>query len=471
MKTLHLTNAYHPTSGGIRTFYCALLRSADEQGREMVLVVPGERSQVEAVGRRGRIYTIGAPHALAFDRRYRLLLPHRYLPPIRGELVRVLERERPDLVEISDKYSLPYLAAILRKGGHHRVGRPALVGLSCERFDDNMRAYVSPSAAARAFTRWYIRNIYGPPFDCHIANSEYTAEELRSALYDRAPDFIRVCPMGVDEERFGPEHRSNEVRRHLLSEAGGAPTSVLLLYAGRLSPEKNLGLLIETLRELTRDTNRDYRLIVAGDGPQATWLREQSTGSLAGRIVQCGTVNRETLATYCASCDVFVHPNPREPFGIGPLEAMASGVPVVLPAVGGVLQFANPRNAWLAAPLAAAFADAVRAAASAEPSRLRAARATARLFRWSRVSQRFFATYDDIHQSITARLKRDSRVLPVGAGPSASAAKRLGETSPKREERRRAGRPEGGCEGPPLRSQHWNPQTGTRHVTHPDCEA
>ncbi len=57
---------------------------------------------------------------------------------------------------------------------------------------------------------------------------------------------------------------------------------------------------------------------------------------------------RETLARLYASCDVFVHPNPREPFGIGPLEAMASGVPLVAPAAGGLLSYANDTNAWLA---------------------------------------------------------------------------------------------------------------------------
>ena len=62
----------------------------------------------------------------------------------------------------------------------------------------------------------------------------------------------------------------------------------------------------------------------------------------------CGHVDARALARLYASCDVFVHPNPREPFGIGPLEAMASGVPLVLPAAGGVLSYANADNAWLA---------------------------------------------------------------------------------------------------------------------------
>ena len=55
-KTLHLTNAYHPTSGGIRTFYRALLREANNQARPLRLIVPGEHDEIEEVGRFGRVY-------------------------------------------------------------------------------------------------------------------------------------------------------------------------------------------------------------------------------------------------------------------------------------------------------------------------------------------------------------------------------------------------------------------------------
>ena len=52
LKTLHLTNAWHETSGGIATFYRALLRAANGRGHFMTLVVPGQSAQVEKVGDR-----------------------------------------------------------------------------------------------------------------------------------------------------------------------------------------------------------------------------------------------------------------------------------------------------------------------------------------------------------------------------------------------------------------------------------
>lgn len=407
MTSVHLTNAYHPTSGGIRTFYTALLEEANRTGRRMALIVPGPSTDVEAVGRFGRIYRIAARLAPAFDRRYRIILPYQYFPGGAGrELIGILEREQPDLVEICDKYSLPYLAAMLRKRWHGRVRRPALVGLSCERFDDNMAAYLSGSRTALAFTRWYIRHVYGPPFDAHIANSEYTAEELRTALWDRAPGFIRVCPVGVDVTAFSPALRSDTVRTRLLARAGGSPGSVLLFYAGRLSPEKNLSLLIETLKVLMADRDVDYRLVLAGDGPCADWLRAQAADPLEGRIALCGNLDRDTLAACCASCDVFIHPNPREPFGIGPLEAMASGVPVVVPGAGGVLEYAHASNAWLAEPTAPAFAMAIRSAVQGDAARITAAIDTARRFGLRHAAQRYFTVYDELVQQFRPTIQR-----------------------------------------------------------------
>lgn len=404
IKTLHLTNAYHPSSGGIRTFYRALLARANEEQRPFRLVVPGAADGVEDAGAFVRIYTVKADPAPVFDSRYRLLLPGSYLA--RGGRVRkILEDEQPDLVEICDKYSLFYLAALLRKDWMANVKRPTLVGLSCERMDDNVAAYLSKGRCGRAFSRAYVRHLYGPSFDAHVANSEYTAGELRRNLWDRSPDFIHVRPMGVDFCAFGPVHRDRELRRRLLARAGGTADSVLLLYAGRMSPEKNLGLLIDMIEQLQRATAwsgtvRDYRLVLAGDGPRAEAILRDAASRARHRVHWVGAVrDREELARYYASADVFVHPNPREPFGIGPLEAMASRVPVVLPSAGGVLSYANPGNAWLAEPVGESFAHAVNSVVSRpDEARLAAARETARQLDWSRVASRFFQLYDELHR-------------------------------------------------------------------------
>jgi alpha-1,6-mannosyltransferase len=426
IKTLHLTNAYHPTSGGIRTFYRALLSRANNERRLMRLVVPGEKDDVEEVGEFGRIYFVAAPKAPAFDRRYRMLLPSHYLRAS-TRLQMILAREQADLIEVCDKYSLFYLAALLRKGLVAGVKRPVLIGLSCERMDDNVAAYFGAGGAGRALSRCYIRHLYGPPFDAHIANSEYTAEELRHSLWDRVPGFVRVCPMGVESSAFGPVHRDPALRRRLLEDAGGDRDSVLLLYAGRLSPEKNPGLLIDTLEILSRPRrpgrlgDRDYRLVLVGDGPSAQGLLDDARRRVGSRLNWIGAIrDRAELARLYASADLFVHPNPREPFGIGPLEAMASRVPVVAPSAGGVLSYATSHNAWLAAPDARSFAFAIRSAiAVPDQGKLAAAFETARAFDWQSVAARYFRLYDELHRvnlDPSTSLRASKFAMPITVG-------------------------------------------------------
>jgi glycosyltransferase involved in cell wall biosynthesis len=390
MTTLHITNAYYPDAGGLRSFYDALLEAGNREGRRVVVVLPGRQTETSDVGDYGRIHFIRAPRPL-LNRPGRVLLPHRFLPGLSGPLMRILEREQPSIVEICGRYSLPYLAAVLRKGWYPRVTRPTLVALSCDRFDTSMA-----SSARRALTQWYIRNVYGPLFDAHIAISEYTANELRTALPDRPPGFVRVSPLGVDADRYAATPRSASMRSRLLRRAGGDGNSVLLFHAGRLARETNIGLLVDMLRELVQIGNADYRLLIAGEGPLAGWVRHQATGAIAGRIHCCGVLDGESLASCYANCDVFLTPNPCEAFAASLLAAMASGVPVVAPDRGGVLEYATDRDAWLAAPDARSFASAVTAARAGDPQRQQRAVRVAHRFRWSRVTTDYFALYDEL---------------------------------------------------------------------------
>ena len=397
MKTLHFTNAYHATSGGIRTFYEALLRDAEPHGRYVRLVVPGPRDDVEDVSRYARIYTIAAPSSPFVDRRYRLVLPHRFLMPGRGAIWKILRDERPDLIEVCDKYAFCYLAGVLRK----RAGpRPVLAGLTCERMDDGLRAFARGGRFAARFARWYMKHVYVPQLDVHIANSHYTASEL--PFNTRHPRPVYVRPMGVDTSTFTPARRSHYRRAALRARLGVPHGAPLLLYAGRLSGEKNVDLLPPLLARLK---SIDAHLVIAGDGPSRRELERNVNGS-RDRIHFHGHLgDRGALANLMTDADLFVHPNSREPFGIAPLEAMAAGLPVVAPDRGGVTTYASPANAWLAPATVRGFAEATLAAWAdpAERERRRyQALCTAAAYQWSLVTGAFFDLYDDLVQSASA---------------------------------------------------------------------
>ena len=407
MKTLHLTNSWQARSGGVATFYRALLQAAEARGHQMRLVVPSEATYIEDIGSHCRIYHLRAPRSL-FNNAYRTLYPHRYLLP-GGDILGILNREQPDLVETCDKYTLLYLGGLLRVGAHRLVRfRPTIVGLSCERMDDNMSAYVSRRPAALSLSRLYMRWLYLPLSDHHIAVSEHTAAELREVSHGhKVTRGVWVLPMGADTSLFSPARRTIEKREQLLGRVRAGPDATLLLYAGRLAPEKNLDLL-KTAMERLADAR--LRLVIAGDGI----LRNELEGRLDGRACFLGHVeSREELADLYANCDVFVHPNPREPFGIAPLEAMASGLPLVAPNSGGVTAYAHDGNAWLTEPIPEAFAAAIEEARRNDDcrrARVAAALETVARYGWDLAANRYLDLYDDIHSFVTA--SRPPRTAP-----------------------------------------------------------
>jgi glycosyltransferase involved in cell wall biosynthesis len=425
MKSVHITNYYHKNSGGISTSYNNLMAAAARHERYVRLIVPGETEEVEDVNDFARIYYVPAKYSPIFDKRYRLMMPWQYM--LNDSVIRrILVSEMPDMVEITDKYTLSIFGAMVRLGKFKQLERPMLVHFSCERMDDNVASFLSKGR----FGRWVARSVIGkytlPTFDFHLANSVYTAEEFMESVttkdapdkrinrfwrWFRAPrvplhERIRVCPRGVDAVQFTPDRRSEAVRKEMIERSGVPADSILLLYAGRVSPEKNIELLPEIMRILAGDKEKDFRLLIAGDGPQADWLKEEGAKLGVGRIVMLGHLDKETLSNYYANADVFIHPNPKEPFGIAPLEAMASGVPTVAPRAGGILSYATNDNAWLVEPNADEFAAAIRDAAgdsSHKADRVNNAVETARANTREASTDRLFATYDEIYEDFQSR--------------------------------------------------------------------
>jgi alpha-1,6-mannosyltransferase len=433
IKTLHLTNAWHETSGGIATFYRALMDAAARRQQPIRLIVPSEADRVEDYNEHARIYYVKATPA-PLNSRYRIIYPPAFLYP-KSIVQGIIATERPHLVEVCDKYNLNYLAALLRLGMLADVSfRPVVVGLSCERMDDNVATYLGVGKAGRMFSAWYMRWIYFPFFDHHIAISTRTADELR-AVSDGHPVTrgVWVRPMGVDLRTFSAKRRSPVARQQLLSKIGETEDCRLLVYVGRLAPEKNLALLLETMKSLRSEPEK-YALLIAGEGMERAALESAASSELPGKVRFLGYIkDREALADLLANSDVFLHSNPNEPFGIALLEAMASGLPLVAPNSGGVTEFADHSNAWLVPPTPESFALSVREIISEREVRekkVQNALSTAASFCWEQAATAFLDLYQQIHAVANAELPLEQASPlftskppnPVGRTITASAA-------------------------------------------------
>lgn len=141
---------------------------------------------------------------------------------------------------------------------------------------------------------------------------------------------------GFDETYFQPADA--ETRRQSRRRLGVRPDAVVVVWTGRLSPEKNLELLLESVPHCERLPDR---VVLVGDGPARPTL-ERLVGSLGlGRIVQFAGA-QDDVRPFLHAADVFAFPSRGESFGGALVEAMACGLAcVALRSDGGLVQNAN----------------------------------------------------------------------------------------------------------------------------------
>lgn len=154
-----------------------------------------------------------------------------------------------------------------------------------------------------------------------------TSKAMRDELIKNRcrPRSVDVWQRGVDTDVFNPKHKSAAMRERM---SDGHPDAPLLVYVGRLGAEKNVEALKSVLQQVP-----GARLALVGDGPQ----RQELEQIFAGMPVKfMGMMKGQELSEAYASADIFVMPSETETLGFVVLEAMASGVPVVAVAAGGL---------------------------------------------------------------------------------------------------------------------------------------
>ena len=318
MKICDLTQFYSPVSGGVKRYVSEKVRHIRERTADdaHVLIIPGERDEM-IESERARTYTIKSP-LISRTSRYRILL--------RLEAIeRILEKERPDIIECGDPYQVAWKA--VHSGAALRI---PVVGFYHSHFPE---AYIRTAQKFcgrtvteffHDFSRRYIRSLYN-----RFERTLVPSPALGGLLAQWGVQNIAHTDLGVDTAVFHPRPAPGENGR---AELGIPPERTLLLYVGRLAQEKNTHTLFAAFRELARAFPERFHLLIIGDGLQrAELLNLQSSisnpQSPITHLPYCDSAPQ--LAAHYRAADLFVHPGVQETFGLVTLEAQACGTPVI----------------------------------------------------------------------------------------------------------------------------------------------
>lgn len=370
MHVLDITMYYAAEGGGISSYLNAKARwlARHAQGRHTIV----------SSSARASCHT---PSVIA--------LPGIALPGINGYRVptslrtpaRIVERCRPDVLEVGDAGPCALAALHAR-----RLWQAPLVGF----YHSDLHALVGQRFGARAaaLTGKYLRHLYNS-FDLVLAPSRLMVHRLHQL---GVADAVHQ-PLGVDTALFCPARRDGRLRQRL----GLAPGTRLLVYAGRFTPQKKLGVLIEAARRL----GPRYHLLLVGGG------------GVLPASAHCTILPFERdpgrLARLLAACDLLTHPGDGETFGLIALEAMACGLPV-LGTGGGVAELIDPGTGLVVRPdCPARLADGIEALFGMDLARLgaNARHKACAHFDWNRIMPQLMERY-------TGLLAARRRPAPLG---------------------------------------------------------
>lgn len=309
MRVALFSDTFLPEVNGVARTLGRLVAHAVDRGHEIGLVTP-RVSRQDAAGTSFHRQLAGMPVPI-----YPELKLAR---PLDGAGRRMLEAFRPDLVHVATESTVGASGARWAR----REGVPLVTS-----FHTNFPAYLAGYGLswAEGWVWTHLRNFHDRA-RLTFCPSRATRDLLRAhGFHDR----IRIWSRGVDSDLFHPGRRRESIRQRL---APGAER--ILLYVGRLAPEKRVDVLVEAFREVRSLSRRRVALVLVGDGPAAPSLRRAATPD----IRFTGYLRGVELAEAFAAGDIFVFPSDTETFGNVVTEAMASGLPVVAPSEGGVTE-------------------------------------------------------------------------------------------------------------------------------------
>lgn len=368
MHILRVANFVSPRSGGIKTALRHWGQLYAEMGHRASLIIPGPGQEITEE-QQGMVYRVpaspipGTGYSLMWNR---------------TRMSKLMDAIAPDALEVSDRATTRWMGRWARRRG---IGS---VMISHENMTGIMVRRTPVPEPASVWSADIVNRLSAHDYDAIVCPSEFAAEEFHR---NRIP--AHVVPLGVDLDVFSPVH---DVTAYTPPAPGQRINTV---HCGRLSPEKNPALSVETVRELVR-RGIDVQMTVFGEGPMLPHLVQRAQNLPV--VFHSYITDRAELAAEMGAADVAIAPGPLETFGLAALEVLALGVPPVccdegalqeVVGTGGVVKPSTP----------AAFADGVLELL-ARPQAHARAREQAERFNWPTSAKRMIAVHEQVRAGL-----------------------------------------------------------------------
>src|SRR5574341_174488 len=305
MRIGMMTDVYKPYVSGITNYIDLNKRALENAGHEVYVFTFGDLEYQDDEPR-----VIRNPGLALADTGYYLSLRYKTRHKKLLQTMDVVHVHHPFL---SGRLALNYC----------RSARIPIIFTNHSRYDLLAQAYLPrmPDEVSHSFIQAYLPD-FCEAVDLVISPSAGMEKVLRELGVN---SHIEVIPNGVDLRKF---HQAKPFPR---SQFGFTEEDILLVYAGRIAPEKNINFLLESFAGIAQMIPNIYLLIVGGGKKQ---FEEQLQNlilqlGITSRVRSTGMISYKDMPSYLPMCDIFVTTSTAETFGMSTVEAMSAGLPIM----------------------------------------------------------------------------------------------------------------------------------------------
>jgi 1,2-diacylglycerol 3-alpha-glucosyltransferase len=311
MKILFVSDSYFPHLNGVYYFVCRLGPLLMEKGHRVAVLAPSV-SFHSTISKIDGLDVYGLPSLpLPLYPGLRQVFP--FL--LRSKISQIFKEFNPDIIHIQDHFLI--CKVVVRINRHLRI---PLIGTN-HFIPINITAFIPGKILKRIMVDYLWKSF------CNVYNqiplvttpTETAADYIRPRLRVR----IVAVSSGINLERFKPGNGVDEIRVKY-----GIPDKPVLLYVGRLDPEKRIDEIVKSVALAVKKV--DFQFIVAGRGVSKLNLEKLvQTLGIADRVLFTGFVPEEDLPYFYKLSRCFIIASIAELLSLVTLQAMASGLPVI----------------------------------------------------------------------------------------------------------------------------------------------
>lgn len=330
MRILFVSETYYPHLNGVYYFVCRIAPLLQAKGHEVIVIAPSENKkftfrQIDGIG----VYSIPSLPLLYYPK---LRFPIPVL--LQSRLSKLIKSIKPDIIHIQDHFILS--KAVVRVNEKLRIPLVATNHFMPE----NLTALFKNKTLKKIIERsmWSRFSYVFNKASTVTTPTETGALLIRPKLKNK----VLAISSGINLEEFNPRGNTYKIR-----EKYGLPDKPILLFVGRLDPEKHIEEIVGAVAIATKII--DFNFVIVGKGVNRIALEQLAEKlNIKQKVIFTGFVPDEDLPFIYKLSHCFAIASTAELLSLATLQAMASGLPIIAVEAGALVELVkNNGNGYL----------------------------------------------------------------------------------------------------------------------------